>query len=301
MSAGFPADLNTRRYADIAQSPTEEALLTRKPQHRTLSILLSLLASTPAVAQDATTNPTIASDWLISVGTAFTENDPKIGLAPDGARVTLIDLEALGIDPDDNDYYVAATWQAPRRWRLDFTTYVSKLDGGLFTDKDYTYGDLVIPAGSGLAMDLSSRFYVLNAHYSFWKKPRWEAGAGFGIYALDWAGGLALVNGDSGEVLGQETEDFLAPLPTLGLFARYAFTERLAGRVGVDWLSANIDKYDGEVFALSAGLDWWFSQHWGLSAGLDIVDIDVTVDDEPFNQYVNASWDSLYVKLNLAF
>jgi len=268
---------------------------------RLFACLVLLASAVGAGADEPTTNPTLTSDWQFSVGTAFTKNDPRIGLARDGQRVTLIDLDALGVDADDNDFYFSATWQAPKRWRLDFTTYVSKIDGGLFTDRDYVYGDIEIPAGSGIAVDTSSRFYILNAHYAIWQKPRWEAGVGFGIYALEWEGGLALVEGGEGEVLRREAEDFLAPLPTLGLFARYAFTDRLAGRVGVDWLSANIDDYDGEVLAFAAGLDWWFSERWGVSAGINLVELDVIVDDEPFNQYVDAGWDSLYLKLNLAF
>jgi hypothetical protein len=232
---------------------------------------------------------------------AFTDSDPRIGLAPDGSQVTLIDVESLGVDADDYDTYLSISWQAPERWRLNFTTYTSKVDGGRFSDRDYEYGDIEIPAGSGIAMNFKSSFYILNAHYAFWQKPRWEAGVGFGIYALDWSGGISLIEGGSGSILARESDDFLAPLPTLGFFARYAFTDRLAGRVGVDWLSANIDSYDGEVLALAAGVDWWFSDRWGVSGGFELVDIEVSVDDEPFNQYVKASWDSIYLKLNLAF
>ncbi len=267
-----------------------------------LSLALAALAGPGhGLAQEATTNPTLASDWMFSAGTAFTRNDPKIGLAPDNARVTLIDLEALGVDDEDNDFYFSVTWQGLKRWRFDFTTYVTALDGGLFTDKDYQFGELDIPAGSGIGFDTKSRFYILNAHYAIWQKPRWEAGVGFGIYALDWEGGVSLVGGGNGEVLGREAEDFLAPLPTLGLFARYAFTDRLAGQISGDWLSANIGDYDGEVFALTAALDWWFTDHWSVSAGFDIVNVDVAVDDEPFNEYVDASWESITLKLKLAF
>lgn len=266
-----------------------------------LSALLGALAATGVQAQDPSQNPTLAADWIISGGTAFTHNDPKIGLAPEGERVSLIDLDTLGVDADDNDFSFSLAWQGPERWRLAFTTYASAVDGGLFTDKDYEFGDLDIPAGSGLAIDTKARFYIVNAHYSIWQKPRWEAGIGFGIYGLDWEGSIALVEGGRGEIVERETSDFIAPLPTVALFGRYAFTERLAGYAGIDWLSVNISDYDGEVLALSGGLDWWFSKRWGLSAGVNLVDIDVAVDDEPFNEYVDANWESLFLKLRLAF
>jgi hypothetical protein len=38
-----------------------------------------------------------------------------------------------------------------------------------------------------------------------------------------------------------------------------------------------------------------------VSGGFNLVDIEVTVDDKPFNQYLEASWESIYLKLNLAF
>jgi hypothetical protein len=268
----------------------------------TALVALSVLCGVPAAfADEATTNPTLAADWIISAGLANTNSDPRVGLAPDGSRVTLIDLDVLGVDADNYDTYLSVSWQAPERWRLSFTTYTSKVEGGRFSDRDYEYGDLDIPAGSGIELDFKSTFYILNADYAFWNKPRWEAGVGIGIYALDWSGGIQLVEGGSGSVVARESDDFLAPLPTLGVFARYAYSDRLAGRLGVDWLSVNIDSYDGEVFALAAGVDWWFSERWGVSGGFNLVDIEVTVDDKPFNQYLEASWESIYLKLNLAF
>lgn len=265
------------------------------------ALALASLVTMPVMA-DRSDNPSLAADWLFSGGTAFTRNDPKIGLGnPDVGNVSLIDLDRLGVDDSDQDLYGAVHWQGLNRWRFGFSTYVTSVDGGRFTDVDYTYGDLTIPAGSGVSVDTESRFYILNAHYAIWQRPNWEAGAGFGVYALDWEGEIALVSGAGGSRLDSEAEDFLAPLPTLALYGRYAFTERLAGYASVDWLSLDIGDYDGEVFALTAGVDWWFSKRWGISGGVQIVDIDVVKDNDQYDIFVDANWESLFVKLNLAF
>ena len=135
---------------------------------------LSLFLIGDVFAQDATQNPTLANDWFFSLGTACTISDPRVGLGTDESSTVLIDLETLGLDGDDNDYYVHAHWQGLNRWRFSCTTFLSAADGGRFTDQDYTFGDLTIPAGSGVSIDTKAQFYVVNAHYALWQKPRWD-------------------------------------------------------------------------------------------------------------------------------
>lgn len=261
---------------------------------------LAVIVPSPGVA-DPSDNPTLASDWIWNLGTAVVSSDPVIGVGRDETgQIPVIDLSRTDGDGDTTAFFGRIAWQGTERWRLAFTTYDTDFDGGRFTDRDLSFGELEIPAGSGIEATSDTRFYILNVHYAIWQHPNWEAGAGIGVYGIDWEGSIGLRSG-AGSVVAAESEDFLAPLPTLALYGKYAFTERLAMVASLDWLSLDLGDYDGEIFALTLGVDYWFTERWGLGAGLQLVDIDLTVDDRPFDKFLEADWESVVVSLNFAF
>lgn len=267
-----------------------------------LAWLAGLASALPAVGvASPSDNPTLASDWIWNLGAAFVSSDPVIGLGRDETgQIPLIDLSRTDGDGDTTAFFGRLAWQGLERWRFGFTTYDTDFDGGRFTDDDVSFGDLEIPAGSGIDVSTETRFYIFNAHYAIWQQPNWEAGAGIGVYGIDWEGSVGLRSG-AGNIIAFESEDFLAPLPTLALYGKYAFNERLAMVASLDWLGLDLGDYDGEIFALTLGVDYWFNERWGLSGGVQLVDVDVTVEDQPFDKFLEADWESVIVSLNFAF
>ena len=81
-----------------------------------------------------------------------------------------------------------------------------------------------------------------------------------------------------------ERADFLAPLPTVGYFYRYAFRPNLLFDVGTQVLDLEIGDYEGRVLDLSGGVSWYFTRHVGLEAGIGITDVRVR-DNSPGQKF----------------
>jgi hypothetical protein len=85
------------------------------------------------------------------------------------------------------------------------------------------------------------------------------------------------------------------------VYYKHAFNEKWAFVTDVNYFGLTIDDFDGNVFAARASLDYWFNEHWGLGAGLSFVDIDLTVEDEPFDKLFDVQYNSYFLYLTYGF
>jgi hypothetical protein len=264
--------------------------------------LVTLLCAVPdAYAQDGSSHPLFTDDWLFRVGGQQADADATIGLANEQlGDIPVIDLSESGVDTEVTSLWGEVLWQGPKRWSLGFNYFQSEADGQRISDSDTNFGDLVIPAGTGISANFSTDFYVLNAYYDFFQRPDRSAGFGAGLYTLDLEiSAQAQVDGQpSGD---REQADALAPLPTLSLYYKHAFNEKWAWMADLSWLSANIDQYDGDILAARVSLEYWINENWGLGAGYTYVDLDLTVDESVFDQLYEVQYDSLYFFATFGF
>jgi hypothetical protein len=266
-----------------------------------LTLITLLCAALDASAQDGSNNPLLSSDWLIRIGGQQSDADASIGLSNEElGEIPIVDLNRLGVDSEVTSLWANFLWQAPERWSVGFNYFQAEAEGSRITDEDIEFGDLVIPAGTGINAKFTTDFYVLNAYYDLFQRPDKSLGVGVGIYALDL--GMALQKQVGGELTDRtEAADALAPLPTLSMYYQHAFNEHWAWMVDFSWLSANIDQYDGDVFATRIALDYWFNEHWGVGAGYTYVDLDLTIDKDVFDQLYEVQYDSMFIYATFGF
>ena len=266
-----------------------------------LVLSLSFLVSPNVMAQDAADHPLFTDDWLFRVGGQRTDASVGVGLANEElGEIPIFDLDKAGVDPKFSSLWAHIIWQAPERWSWGFNYFRSEVDGETLTDSDIMFGDLEIPAGTGVRSEFITNFYVLNGYYDFFQRPGSSAGVGLGIYALEMDIELqAVVGGTPGAT--SESADTLAPLPTLSLYYKHAFNDKWAFMADTGYFSANIDDYDGDIFAARVSVDYWFNENWGLGAGYNYVDIDLTVDGNIFDQRYEVQWDSFFLFLTAGF
>src|SRR6185295_18234301 len=103
-----------------------------------------------------------------------------------------------------------------------------------------------------------SDIYRLSGGYSFLKDNKSELGATLGFHVTQFKTALSATG------VGANSNDTLAPLPTVGLYGAYAFTPQwlLSGRV--DYFSLNYNDYDGKLINFSAGVDYRFTRNFGV-------------------------------------
>lgn len=252
-------------------------------------------------AQDGSNHPIFTNDWLFKVGGQRSDADAKIGLAnSDLGEIPIIDIGDGDANTTVNSFGGNIIWQAPDRWSFGLSYFQARVEGERLSSEDFTFGDLLIPAGTGIRTDFETDFYVLNGYYDFYQAPGSSAGIGLGIYAMDLSIGAELVVG--GQPTGQaEGADTLAPLPTISAYYKHAFSDRWALAMSAGFFAAEIDKYDGEVFTADVSVQYWPSDNLGFGLGYTFVDVDLTIDEPVFDQKYVVEYDSFFVYATFGF
>jgi hypothetical protein len=271
------------------------------PAKKFLAPLVLLFSALTAQAQDASNHPIFENDWLFGIGVQQSKAGVRIGLAnEDLGTIPVIDFDTLGVSPDFTGGWLDVVWQGPDRWSWSFNYFETKSDGRAVTDADIEFGNTVIPAGTGIEATFKTSFYVINGFYDFYQAPGSAAGVGFGVYSLDLEASIREVVG--GQPSGdQERADVLAPLPTFSVYYKHAFNSKWAFSTDLNYFGLTIDKYDGNIFAASASIDYWFNDRWGVGAGYTYVDLDLTIDEQPFDKLFDVQYDSFSLYLTYGF
>jgi hypothetical protein len=261
----------------------------------------ALLFSFDLQAQDASNHPLFLDDWLFRIGGQRADADVKFGLFnPRLGEIPILDLGKTAVDTSVTSVWLDVIWQAPERWSFGLSYFLARADGDRTLDSDFSFGDLEIPAGTGIVTDFETDFYVLSGYYDFFQSANKAAGIGFGVYALDLSASVEVVVGNQ-TTGNRESASVLAPLPTISAYYKHAFNDNWALRAEVGYLSLNIDEFDGSVFATDISIDYWPNENWGVGAGYAFVDLDLTVDKPIFDQVYKVEYDSFFIFATVGF
>ncbi|MFZ4163706.1 hypothetical protein [Brevundimonas sp. NPDC058933] len=74
--------------------------------------------------------------------------------------------------------------------------------------------------------------------------------------------------------------DFLAPLPTVGLFGAWSPAPRITVNARVDYMSLSLGDYDGGVTNVQAGISYALTDHFDFGVMYRFVDYDLTIEKD---------------------
>jgi len=266
-----------------------------------LTLTILLFTSPYLKAQDGADHPLMKKDWILKLGGQRSDADARAGLAnPDLGDIPIIDIGEGDANTTVNSLGASILWQAPERWTFGFTYFRARVDTERLTENDFTFGDLLIPAGTGFETNFDTDFYVINGYYDFYQAPGRSAGIGIGLYGMDLSISAQSVAG--GQPTGQvEGADALAPLPTISAYYRHAFNDKWALATSAGFFSADIDKYDGDVLTADVSIEYWPNDNWGLGVGYTYVDLDLTIEERVFDQRYVVEYDSFFLYASFGF
>jgi hypothetical protein len=295
---------------------------------RSLTLLFTLLVfSSLALAQDAAPTDASAGDegeklelfdgdadendhgwprFAIGVGYMWLDANGTFDVeTPSGNRVTIIDLDRLGVDDKDGTPWVSLKWRSRSSNWGAWAAYWSFSGAGFRVWEDeLDLGDgTIIPVGAGVATELSTDWYIVEATYSFVHNETWDVGLGAGFHVVDINANLvaaASVGDDSGarEITKFDT---LAPLPNILGYARWRISDRwhLTARYG--WFGLSYDDYDGEMTNLHALAIYDISERWSVEAGYQLVRLDVDVDEGNYTTLYDLDFNGPMAVLRFTF
>jgi outer membrane autotransporter protein len=241
--------------------------------------LLGFMACGLAAGQGLSTHPALTDRWSFQLG-AFVPNVETTAHLNNsaGTRGTTVNFEDdLNLTDRKTMPSFLASVRLGERWKIEAEFYSLHRTGDRAINRTINWGDNVYTIGTNVHSQFDSDIYRLSGGYSFLKDNKSELGATLGLHVTQFKTALSATG------VGANSNDTLAPLPTVGLYGAYAFTPQwlLSGRV--DYFSLNYNDYDGKLINFSAGVDYRFTRNFGVGLAYRHVDYEVTVTKAKFN------------------
>jgi len=271
-----------------------------------LALVLLALAPMAAIAEDTwDVHPYLSDKFTVGLGVFFPDRSFKIG----------VDASAPGFDRSidlSKEFKIRSTerteslefgWRFGKKWLFRGQYFSVGGSKSATLDEDVQWGDYTFGAGTGVSagIDVSiTRFYF---GYTIRRDDVQEFGVGGGLHRLDLSAfirGQAIINNNPPAV-AELSASTTGPLPNIG--GRYirSLSRRWAMTVRLDWLSASIDKYDGQIVNAAVGVNFVMTRHFGIALSYNYFGLDIGIKDTnwkgdaesrihgPF-VYLSASW-----------
>ncbi len=175
-----------------------------------------------------------------------------------------IDFEQdLGLNHKVNTFKADVFWRITPKHRLDFTWFGLFQDGKNITGEDYTIGDYIIPAGTGISSKFNHNRYQLNYTYNLFQGSNYEFGPSVGLYTLN-------VSTEIKPTLANETvgtyvsNTFTLPLPVVGFRGSYGITDKLIILSNFDFMVASIGDWTGNLYSYQLGAEYNLLKYIGI-------------------------------------
>lgn len=219
--------------------------------------------------------------FRISLGGFIKRFDSRIRLDSEEHGIgTEISLEDLGVDPDDFDLRLFATYRIGKRSDLTFGYYRWARASRHLLEEEIRWGDYIIEAGGRVDFDNDTHVVQVSYEYSVIKQKGWDLGlsAGLSVFSFDFRldidGEITPIEDDEGNGIGGGTTqrtNLLAPVPAFGLQLRYTFRPGLEAALRGQFFAFQADTWGGSMVDLALVVDWFPWKHVGLGAGLNAV------------------------------
>jgi len=213
--------------------------------------------STSAAAKDTTSHPTDQkiAPWYVdrfrlSAGVFFplTNTDLQVGIKGQAAG-TPVNLEKdLGYSGSQATFLANFQWRISRKSRINLNYYNIPRSSTHKLTKDITFKDSTYHVNNTVSTFFNTAIYQVSYGYAIISKPRFEVGIMIGAHIVGAKAGISSVG--TGGTKSRATDfKVTAPLPDLGLWGGYTFSDRFAVNLDIDYLSLTINNITGSIFA----------------------------------------------------
>lgn len=224
--------------------------------------------------------------WLQASGfLAKVDTDVRLSTVASPKSGTGIDLESdLGLDDDE---FLPAFFGGARLgggFSIGAEYYALGRGGAVALARDIIVEDVTYPANSQVTAGFDTDIYRVTVGYAFVRQDDLEVGAALGFHGTDIQFSLSGQGRVGNLPLNAQTRkaDFLAPLPTIGLFATFEPAPRLTIGARADYLSLSIDDYDGRLINAQATVSYRFMKNFGVGVAYRYVDYRLEVEKETY-------------------
>lgn len=268
-------------------------------------VLLAALAAAGVASLAAAPASAQALDerfWLEGSG-YFPGIETKINVSRPGFPGTDIDVENdLGMEDTDTLPAVYAGWRFSPRWILTGEFYALDRDANVTLGRTIEFDGSTYPVGVSIDSRIASDVYRATIGYSFIHNDYSELGASIGLHATDFdieLTGEAQVGPAVRQVVTRRRE-FLAPMPTVGVYGTYEVTPKVILNGRVDFLSLEVDEYGGGITNAQASVSYRFTKMFSAGLAYRYVAYDLQVEKTDYNADIdyNFSGPSIFARVS---
>ena len=254
------------------------------------------------MASPAAADPAGDKSW-IEVSGYRPAIDTKINFSRPGAPGAVIDLEStLGLGNRETLPAVYAGTHIGRHWVVTAEYFALSRSGTQNIGRDITFDGVTYPASASVSGVFDTNVYRATIGYDIVRNDMVEFGAGIGLHATNFKVGLNGQGriGNSSLQSENRVETFLAPLPTLGVYANFAPSPKVSIRGRVDYLSLHVGDYNGSLINTQGEVGYRVVKNFEIGASYRYVkyNFGVTKPDYSGNVKYGFNGPALFLRAN---
>ncbi|MBL8882397.1 MAG: hypothetical protein JNL45_05010 [Hyphomicrobium sp.] len=257
----------------------------------------------PAHAQEAQSNPSLSKTWVVDAGVAYRRLDGDLSAITSGGKGGGYDFGRLGLDDHDTSVSADLHWRISKAWRLDLGYDGISTKGLIDNHASLDFGRITIPTGYELSSSLDVQTYSAFLGYTFTQSHDFELGGRLGLNVIDANASVSgrAFAGNKEVSAGPEYVSKTTLVPTLGLYATYAFDDRLAFEGSIDGIAGSLGSNSGHYVQMSAGLKYWLTDSFALGAGYSYLSNKIEHDGSTIDSGLEVRSHTGYLKASLGF
>jgi hypothetical protein len=217
-------------------------------------LIFSISFSFSQNIDSASSGKLVAPWWVekfkLSAGFFLPINNTKIQVGANGAAGgTEIDFQKdLGFGATIATFMANFQWRISRRSRINLGYFNMNRSSTHTLQKDITFDTTTYHVNSTVDTYFNTAIYQFSYGYAIIEKPNYEVGVSIGAHTVGAKAGIAL-NGANVGVSKSNNFGFTAPLPDLGVWGGYAFSNRFAVNLDFSYLSLTVDNIAGRIIS----------------------------------------------------
>ncbi len=269
-----------------------------------LSILLVGSNGLLYAQEPAKVHPYLTEKSFIDIGVFFP--DRRLKLSADGSISGIqpfVDFNKdLRLKASDETFAVDLGWRFANNWLLFGQYFESNGHSRWTLEEDIEWKDVVFQADSNVAAGTGFSLTRVFLGRELDKSDRHEFGLGAGFHWIDidaFIEGTVIIVGGGETTARREVVDTEGPLPNIGAWYKYSITPRWAVRGRLDWLNADVGRYDGSLTNFSIGLNYQVVEHVGIGLNYNNFELDVKIDKTDWRGRIFTSYEGLYAYLSI--
>ena len=203
-----------------------------------------------AQKKDSLVAPWWVEKFRLTLGMFVPVNDLKVQVGANGSVAgTDIDFQKdLGFGSTSATFLANAQWRISRRSRINLSYYDIRRSSTHTLQKDITFDSTTYNANTAVNAYFNTAIYQFSYGYAILVRPTYELGLSIGAHTVGGTTGIAVNNANAGSPKSNDF-GFTAPLPDLGIWGGYAFSNRFAANLDFSYLSLTVDNTNGRIIS----------------------------------------------------